>query len=81
MRLVLLGLAALSSLGACARDGGSAYIPQESTLPAVSPVLSCPPAPAACRDFDRDRMNDPRDPDYKLWIEQRVPQIPPPIGA
>ena len=80
MRFVLFGLAVLSSLGACASHRGPADIPQQSTRPAASPVLSCPPAPAACRDFYRDQLNDPRDPDYKLWIEQRAP-LTPLIGA
>lgn len=74
MRFIVLGFAALSSLGACGTLPGAAVIPQQSTLPAASPVVRCPPAPSACRDFDRDQLNDPRDPDFKLWIEQRGPQ-------
>ena len=80
MRLMLLAFAALSSLGACNSRSGSALIPQQSTLPAASPEVTCPPAPAACRDFYRDQLNDPRDPDYKLWIEQRIP-LGPTIGV
>lgn len=80
MRFVLLSLAALASLAACTRHGGAIDLPQPSMLPAASPLLSCPPAPAACRDFRRDQLNDPRDPDFKLWIEQRVP-VAPTIGV
>jgi hypothetical protein len=80
MRVIFLSFAALSGLAACTSQRGAADIPQQSTLPAVSPVLSCPPAPSACRDFNRDQLNDPRDPDYKLWIEQRAP-LSPTIGA
>ena len=73
MRFLLLGFAALSSLAACGTLPGAAVFPQQSTLPAASPAVRCPPAPSACRDFDRDHLNDPRDPDFKLWIEQRAP--------
>ena len=62
---VLLGVAACSALDAT----GRAQHPQESLAPAdLSPVLTCPPAPAACRDFQFDQLSDPHDPDWKLWI-------------
>jgi hypothetical protein len=75
LRFGVLAVVLTVSLAACedAPYRGSLHASQQSALPAASSVLTCPPAPAACRDFQRDQLNDPRDPDWKLWIDWRAP--------